>query len=193
MPQGGMYWLLGYAIGLSTLNAKGICSKVVVAEEKWDKTAVLCHCSIFCFPRVPFRLKNARGTFNGALELQLTKVKCGLSLVSFDGRAILLRTPDKDVDHARQISMILYDVGVILNLETLILFRNLNDDLDHLMTLVMLLAIVHQMFHVKKWSCGRTQTHHCSDGTPIAHAIMQPSCPTRTKLYLCSHPAEREA
>lgn len=79
---------LGDATIFSTLDATWGFLQVKTAKEDRDKTDFTSHYSLFHFTRMPFGLKEAPGTFQRGINVQLTNVKVQLVLVYVDDMVI---------------------------------------------------------------------------------------------------------
>lgn len=91
--------------------------QVEIAGEDHDKTAFTFQQGSFHFTRLQFALKNASGMFQSAIDVVLKKVKWQYALVYLDDVVKFSQTPDKHIEHFRQVLTLLNDVGVTLNLK----------------------------------------------------------------------------
>lgn len=99
----------------STLDAsKGYCL-VEIDEKIRDDTELRSQDDLFCFTSSSSGLINALRTFQRAIEVLLTQVKCKFALVYLDDIAIFSHTPEEPPDHSGKVLTPLYDVDAIFN------------------------------------------------------------------------------
>lgn len=80
--------MLGDATIFSILDANSRNWQVEISKEDRDKTAFTSNWGLFRFSCILFRLKNALGMFQQAMDVRLTKVKWQFAFVYLDGMVI---------------------------------------------------------------------------------------------------------
>lgn len=73
---------------------------------------------------MPFRLRNAPGTFQKRIDLILSTVKWQLALVYLNDIAIFSKTPERHINHVRTVLAILRGTGVTLELQKYAFFTS---------------------------------------------------------------------
>lgn len=98
---------VGDAMIFSRLDASSLCRHGKVVEEDWDEPVFPCNSRLSLSTRMPFRSKNATGTFQRAMEVLLTKVRWQFALVLIINIVILSCTPNEHIDHVGQLLTLL--------------------------------------------------------------------------------------
>lgn len=120
---------LGEASFFSTLDANSGCWQTEIDEADRNKTAFTSHHEIYRFIRMPFRLRNAPGTFQRTMDFILSTVKWRFALVYFDDIAVFSKSPEEYIEHVRHVFTLLSDAAITLKLKKRCFFT---DTIDYL-------------------------------------------------------------
>lgn len=105
MNEGIIY--LGETKIFSTYTANSRYWQLEIEDENQDKTAFSFHQNLYRFLRIPFGLKNAPGTFEGTMDVILASIKWHFALVFLNDNVIFAKTPQKLIDHGKQVLTLL--------------------------------------------------------------------------------------
>lgn len=85
-----------------------------MAPEIRYKTPLECHDGLFRFTGIPFGLKNAPGTFNRAIDMLLSPVRCKYALVYKNDIIAFYTCPSDHLVYVRNIFSLLQAAGITL-------------------------------------------------------------------------------
>jgi len=122
---------LGEATIFSTLYCNAGYWQVAIAPEDREKTAFGCHEGAYQYKGMPFGLTNAPATFQRALDIILSGVKCQSCLIYLDDVIVHSKTEEEHVGHVDRVLRLLRDAGVTLRLPKCRLFRWTVEYLGH--------------------------------------------------------------
>jgi len=125
---------LGEAKVFSTLHCNTGYWQVLIADGDREKTAFVCHKGACHYKRMPFGLTNAPATFQRALDIILSGVKCQSCLVYLDEVIIYSKTQEEHVQHLDDILGLLRAARVTLKLPKCRFFRATVEYLGHEIT-----------------------------------------------------------
>ena len=95
--------------------------QVPVAPEDRDKTTFTSYLGTFRYTRMPFGLRNARATFQRALDIVLSGVRWQSCLIYLDDVIVFSRTTEDHLRHVDEILTLFRNAGVTLKLKMRIL------------------------------------------------------------------------
>ena len=108
---------LGEATIFTTLDCNSGYWQTPIAAEDRDKTALICHADLFRFNRMPFGLRNAPSTFQGALDIILAGYEWRSCLVYLDDVIIYSNEIESHYTHVEEILKALNQAGMTLKLK----------------------------------------------------------------------------
>ena len=125
---------LGDAEIFTTLDCNAGYWQVPVAPEDRDKTTFASYLGTFRYTRMPFGLRNAPATFQRALDIILSGVRCQSCLIYLDDVIVFSRSSDEHLRHVDEILTLLRRAGITLKLTKCSFFQPMVDYLGHVIT-----------------------------------------------------------
>ena len=125
---------LGDAAFFTTLDCNSGYWQILVAPEDPDKTTFTTHMETFPHLRMPFGLKGAPATFQGALDIILSSVRWQICLVYLDDVIVFSRTQEEHAEQLGTVLSLLRSASISLKLKKCSLFHPKVQYLGHVIS-----------------------------------------------------------
>jgi hypothetical protein len=93
---------LGEAVDFTTLDCKSGYWQIPVDPADREKTSFTSHLGVYQFRRLPFGLRNAPGTFQRAIDIIRSGIKCKTCLVYLDDVILFSSSHDMHLKHVNE-------------------------------------------------------------------------------------------